>query len=169
MRKITLFWALCFLAFYSNAQQISFQQITNLPVTGLKNPWAGGFNSVQFFPMDLDGDMREDLVVFDRSAQHVKTFLRNASGGFAYAPEFQTRFPSIENWMNLVDYDGDGDKDLFTSSSGGIQVYPNLNNNFPKSLGNLKSTGLNGLLNIYVSATDIPAITDVDGDGDRMC
>jgi hypothetical protein len=30
----------------------------------------------------------------------------------------------------------------------------------------LKSTGLNGLLNIYVSATDIPAMTDVDGDGD---
>ena len=166
MRKITLFWILCLLAFYTNAQQISFQQITNLPVAGLKNPWAGGFNSVQFFPMDLDGDTREDLVVFDRSAQHVKTFLRNASGGFAYAPEFQTRFPLIENWMNLVDYDSDGDKDLFTSSSGGIQVYPNLNNNFPKSLGNLKSTGLNGLLNIYVSATDIPAITDVDGDGD---
>ena len=166
MRKITLFWALCFVAFYTNAQQISFQQITNLPVTGLKNTWAGGFNSVQFFPLDLDGDTREDLVVFDRSAQHVKTFLRNASGGFTYAPEFQMRFPLIENWMNLVDYDGDGDKDLFTSSSGGIQVYPNLNNNFPKSLGNLKSTGLNGLLNIYVSATDIPAITDVDGDGD---
>jgi hypothetical protein len=166
MRKIMLFWALCFLAFYSNAQQISFQQITNLPVTGLKNPWAGGFNSVQFFLFDLDGDKREDLVVFDRSAQHVKTFLRNTSGGYAYAPEFQTLFPLIENWMNLVDYDGDGDKDLFTSIPGGIQVFPNIGNAFPKSLGTLKSTGLNGLINIYVSASDIPAISDIDGDGD---
>ena len=166
MRKITLFWVLCSLAFFSKAQQISFQQITDLPVAGLKNPWAGGFNSVQFFLNDLDGDKKEDLVVFDRSAQHLKTFLRYASGGFAYAPEFQTRFPLIENWMNLVDYDGDGDKDLFTSTPGGIQVYPNVNNNFPKSLGTLKSSGLNGLINIYVNATDIPAIADVDGDGD---
>jgi hypothetical protein len=51
------------------AQQISFDPITNLPVSGLKNPWAGGFNSVQFFSINLDGDSREDLVVFDRSAQ----------------------------------------------------------------------------------------------------
>jgi hypothetical protein len=166
MRIFVLLVSFCLSAFYTNAQQISFQQITNLPVAGLKNPWAGGFNSVQFFLIDLDGDRKEDLVVFDRSAQHLKTFLRNASGGYAYAPEFQTRFPLIENWMNLVDYDGDGDKDLFTSTPGGIQVYPNVGNNFPKSLGTLKSTGLNGLINIYVSATDIPAIADIDGDGD---
>ncbi len=155
----------CF-AFHLKAQQISFDQITNLPVSGLKNPWAGGFNSVQFFLIDLDGDAREDLVVFDRSAQHLKTFLRNASGGFTYSPGYQKRFPLIENWMNLVDYDGDGKKDLFTSTPGGIQVYPNLNNYFPKSLGTLKSSGLNGLINMYVSATDIPAIADIDGDGD---
>jgi hypothetical protein len=157
---------LCLLSLSLKAQQISFDQIANLPVSGLKNPWAGGINSVQFFPIDLDGDAREDLVVFDRSAQHLKTFLRNASGGFTYSPGYQKRFPLIENWMNLLDYDGDGDKDLFASTPGGIQVYPNLGNNFPKSLGALKSTGLNGLINIYVSATDIPAIADMDGDGD---
>jgi hypothetical protein len=155
----------CF-AIHLKAQQISFDQITNLPVSGLKNPWAGGFNSVQFFLIDLDGDAREDLVVFDRSAQHLKTFLRNASGGFTYSPGYQKRFPLIENWMNLVDYDGDGKKDLFTSTPGGIQVYPNVNNYFPKSLGTLKSSGLNGLINMYVSATDIPAIADIDEDGD---
>ncbi len=76
-------------------------------MAGLKNPWAGGFNSVQFFSLDLDGDKRDDLVVFDRSAQHLKTFVRNTTGGFTYAPSYQTRFPPIENWMNLVDYDGD--------------------------------------------------------------
>jgi hypothetical protein len=165
MRKRFIIF-LCLLSLSLKAQQISFDPITNLPVSGLKNPWAGGINSVQFFPIDLDGDAREDLVVFDRSAQHLKTFLRNASGGFTYAPSFQNRFPLIENWMNLLDYDGDGDKDLFTSTPGGIQVYPNVGNNFPKSLGTLKSTGLNGLINIYVSATDIPAIADIDGDGD---
>ncbi len=157
---------LCLLSLSLKAQQISFDPIINLPVSGLKNPWAGGINSVQFFPIDLDGDAREDLVVFDRSAQHLKTFLRNSSGGVTFSPGYQKRFPLIENWMNLLDYDGDGDKDLFTSTPGGIQVYPNLGNNFPKSLGTLKSTGLNGLINIYVSATDIPAIADIDGDGD---
>ncbi|MFM6913316.1 MAG: FG-GAP repeat domain-containing protein, partial [Aquirufa sp.] len=157
---------LCLLSLSLKAQQISFDQITNLPVSGLKNPWAGGFNSVQFFSIDLDEDGKQDLVVFDRSAQHLKTFLKNAYGGFTYSPGYQKRFPLIENWMNLLDYDGDGDKDLFTSTPGGIQVYPNLNNYFPKSTGTLKSTGLNGLINIYVSATDIPAIADMDGDGD---
>ena len=166
MKKLLLLVASCLFTLSSMAQQISFDPITNLPVTGLKNPWAGGFNSVQFFPIDLDGDAREDLVVFDRSAQHLKTFLRNATGGFTYAPSFQKRFPLIENWMNLLDYDGDGDKDLFTATPGGIQVYPNVSNNFPKSLGTLKSLGLNGLINIYVNATDTPAIADIDGDGD---
>ena len=140
-------------AFYSNAQQISFQQITNPVVAGLKNPWAGGFNSVQFFPIDLDGDAREDLVVFDRSAQHVKTFLRNATGGFTYAPAYQTRFPLVENWMNLLDYDGDGDKDLFASTPGGIQVYPNVGNNFP--------AGSPHLVPSLPSASPL----DIDGDG----
>lgn len=165
MRKRLIVF-LCLLSLSLKAQQISFEQITNLPVSGLKNPWAGGINSVQFFPIDLNGDAREDLVVFDRSAQHLKTFVWNRTGGFSYAPSYQARFPLIENWMNLVDYDGDGKKDLFTSTPGGIQVYPNVNNNFPKSLGTLKSSGLNGLINIYVNATDIPAIADVDGDGD---
>ena len=165
MRKRFIIF-LCLLSLSLKAQQISFDQITNLPVSGLKNPWAGGFNSVQFFQLDLDGDAREDLVVFDRSAQHLKTFLRNANGSFTYSPGYQKRFPLIENWMNLLDYDGDGDKDLFTSTPGGIQVYPNVGNNFPKSMGTLKSTGLNGLINIYVSASDIPAIADIDGDGD---
>jgi hypothetical protein len=165
MRKRLIVF-LCLLSLSLKAQQILFDQITNLPVSGLKNPWAGGINSVQFFPIDLNGDAREDLVVFDRSAQHLKTFVWNRTGGFSYAPSYQARFPLIENWMNLVDYDGDGKKDLFTSTPGGIQVYPNVNNNFPKSLGTLKSSGLNGLINIYVNATDIPAIADVDGDGD---
>lgn len=165
MRKRLIVF-LCLLSLSLKAQQISFDQITNLPVSELKNPWAGGINSVQFFPIDLNGDAREDLVVFDRSAQHLKTFVWNRAGGFTYAPSYQARFPLIENWMNLVDYDGDGKKDLFTSTPGGIQVYPNVNNNFPKSLGTLKSSGLNGLINIYVNATDIPAIVDVDGDGD---
>jgi hypothetical protein len=165
MRK-RLIVLLCLLSLSLKAQQISFDQIINQPVAGLKNPWAGGFNSVQFFSIDLDEDGKQDLVVFDRSAQHLKTFLKNASGGFTYSPGYQKRFPLIENWMNLLDYDGDGDKDLFTSTPGGIQVFPNVGNNFPKSLGTLKSTGLNGLINIYVSATDIPAIADMDGDGD---
>ena len=63
-----MFLIFCF-AFHLKAQQISFDQITNLPVSGLKNPWAGGINSVQFFPIDLDGDAQEDLVV------RVKKFL----------------------------------------------------------------------------------------------
>ena len=41
----------------------------------LAMPWAGAFNSPQFNTMDLNGDQKEDLVVFDRTANKVSTFL----------------------------------------------------------------------------------------------
>jgi hypothetical protein len=139
--------------------------------TPLLNPWAGGLNAGQFSSMDLNEDGVKDLVVFDRTTNRVSTYLGDAiTKSYRHAPAYEARFPAMENWMLLVDYDGDGRKDLFTHTPQGIRVYRQVRTGttwtwrLHKPL--LKSYGFSGPLNLLVVATDIPALVDVDEDGD---
>ena len=63
-----------------SGQYFSLKQENSVPVINnndtLKNPWAGGFNSVQISKIDLNNDQIEDLFVFDKSCNKVITFLR---------------------------------------------------------------------------------------------
>jgi len=91
----------------------------------LKMPWAGGLNSAQINTMDLNGDGAEDLVVFDRAANKISTFL-NQENEYRYHPEYELQFPEgISKWMLLRDYNCDGRKDIFLPLSNGIAVYKN--------------------------------------------
>ncbi len=133
----------------------------------LPNSWAGGLNAPQFSTMRLNDDSREDLVVFDRTSGKVSTFLADGLG-WHYAPEYEILFPTLINWMLLVDFDGDGRKDLFTH---GVQVYRNVANkgsfSWQKVADPLQHLGFNDRVQgLYVAASDIPAITDFDEDGD---
>ncbi len=159
----------------ANAQQAWFRLDTTTAVQqngrSLLNPWAGGLNAGQFSTMDLNEDGVNDLVVFDRTTNRVSTFLGNAtSKTYRHAPGYEARFPAMENWMLLVDYDKDGRKDLFTHTPQGIRVYRQVRNGdtwawkLHKPL--LNSYGFSGPLNLLVVATDIPALVDVDDDGD---
>ena len=161
------------------AQSFSFHLQTNIPVTIngkiLENPWAGGLNSAQFSKMDLNADMVEDLVVFDRSNNKISTFVATKkpdnSFFWKHEPRYQLLFPTdLRNWVLLVDYDKDGRKDLFTSAVAGIRVFKNIasGNGFAWQLtsGLLRTEGFSGNINLYVQATDLPAITDLDNDGD---
>jgi hypothetical protein len=137
----------------------------------LQNPWAGGLNAGQFSTMDLNGDGVEDLVVFDRTTNRVSTFTGNATTKtYRHAPGYEARFPAMENWMLLADYNGDGRKDLFTHTPQGIRVFSQVGQGgswawkLVKPL--LNSYGFSGPINLLVVATDIPALTDVDNDGD---
>ena len=69
--------------------------------------------------------------------------------------------------MLLEDYNCDGKQDIFTYSSAGISVYKNTSVNLLSfSLSSpLLINSLSGL-NIYVSPVDLPAISDIDNDGD---
>ncbi|GAB3163781.1 T9SS type A sorting domain-containing protein [Telluribacter humicola] len=162
-------------SFRLQAQTPWFRTDTLTPVSyqgkPLLNPWAGGLNAGQFSKMHLNNDGVEDLVVFDRTNNKVTTFLADpATKAFRYAPAYEARFPFVQNWMLLVDYDQDGHKDLFTHTPQGVQVYrQELNGTswtwkLAKPL--LYSRGFSGRINLLVSATDIPALTDVDDDGD---
>ena len=139
----------------------------------LSMPWAGAFNSPQFNTMDLNGDYQEDLVIFDRTANKISTFL-NLNKTYHYAPEYEALFPpEIDQWLLLRDFNCDGKKDIFTSDPFGMRAFVNITD----PGGNLKwrkfnadfpilTIGFNGSINLQVNGTDIPAIDDIDGDGD---
>lgn len=136
------------------------------------NPWAGGFNTPQFSEMDLNKDGIMDLVAFERGFYgSVKCFLHTDSG-WKYAPEYHHAFPAMRNWMLLRDYNCDGLMDIFTSVPGGVAVWQQKLQNdgsfqFVKTANFLLSTDSDGNQTaLYVAVTDIPAIVDVDDDGD---
>lgn len=141
----------------------------------LLNPWAGGLNSPQFSEIDLNNDGFKDLVAFERNFfGSVKTFINQGipgQSGYVHAPEYQTLFPKMSNWMLLRDYNCDDREDIFTSVPGGIAVYRN-----DEALdGSIRFTRVSNLLQtidlsgntvpLYVPVSDIPAIADIDGDG----
>ena len=141
----------------------------------LHNAWAGGFNSPQFSSIDLNHDGLKDLVAFERNYYgSVKTFLNTGSAGnssYDYAPLYENYFPAMHNWTLLRDYNCDGKEDIFTSVPAGLAVYRNDTPDWGPPIFTsitllLQTIGLNGQVPLYVSPPDIPAIADVDDDGD---
>jgi hypothetical protein len=176
--KYTLSVLFILLVNQSIAQQAWFRTdtTTTLSVGGkvLLNPWAGGLNASQFSKMHLNGDRFEDLVVFDRTSAKVTTYLAVESPGgqmnFIHAPYYEAFFPAMENWMILADYDNDGHKDLFASTSLGIVVYRQVRSgstwSWKQERDALYTFGYTTSINLQVSGTDIPGIVDIDDDGD---
>jgi len=162
--------------------QVSFTRedaITVLKTNGdtLKNPWAGGFNSVQFSEIDLDLDGIKDLFVFDRTGNRISTFINSGLANqitYKHDPSFIQHFPhGMTDWVLLRDYNCDGKMDIFTYSTGGMAAYKNtstsqLNFTLDTSLvySDFQPDATPNMVNLYISSTDIPAIDDIDGDGD---
>jgi hypothetical protein len=140
----------------------------------LNNAWAGGFNSPQFSVIDLDGDGKKDLFCMERNWDAmIKTFLNKGDYGesnYEYAPYYSQKFPVMHNWALLVDYNCDGKEDIFTSVPAGIAVYKNISDEnglkFKLESKLLRTQSPNGMQTVYVCPPDIPALGDIDGDGD---
>ena len=137
--------------------------------------WAGGMNHPQFSTIDLDFDGTDELVAFEPENGHVNVYKRELVSGnvvYKYWYEGSKLFPSdLRFKMKLVDYDGDGRKDLFAYTPGGIKVYRNIGSASNGTQWKLMAdplTSFNGTLttNLYSSSTEISAYYDVDGDGD---
>lgn len=133
--------------------------------------WAGGLNAAELNTMDINGDSKQDLVIFDRAANKVITYL-NQNSHYIYSPEYESFFPTaVDQWMLLRDFNCDGKKDIFTSDPFGIRVFQNVTeigqNLIWKDLDILLTIGLSqNQINLKVNQSDIPAIDDIDGDGD---
>lgn len=140
----------------------------------LPNPWAGGLNFCQFSEIDLDQDGTKDLFVFDRTGNKITTFINKGTAGvtdYVHAPEYQDKFPQLHDWALLADYNCDGKADIFTYYSAGFSVYKNISTlsgglQFTLVKQQVRSVQYSMNLNLYVSPVDIPAIVDVDNDGD---
>ncbi len=135
----------------------------------LSMPWAGGVNAAQIQSMDVTGDGQEEYVVWDINARQVNVF-SGQSGDFTHFPELSHYFPSdISGFMVLADYDGDGRKDLFTSSPFGIKAYRNVTPvgaNAPEWEVAQEFLRLENGSNVTANSLDIPLLIDIDGDGD---
>ena len=138
----------------------------------LANPWAGGFNSVQFSEIDVDIDGIKDLFVFDRTGHRISVYLNKGIPNksiYTHAPFYNQFFPKLHDWVLLRDYNCDGKMDIFTYSSGGMAIYRNtsttsLTFNLETALlySDYNPDGAPSLINLYVSSSDIPAIDDID-------
>ena len=144
---------------------------------------AGGMNLPQFSEVDLDHDGINDLFVFDKEGNAISAFKNMGVTGsiqYEYAPELLEYFPKLFKWCLMVDYNKDGAPDIFAYPSqpgvAGVEVRKghwegnklafeklSFGQNFDV-LYYPSSTG--SLVNLYVSSIDIPAIIDVDNDGD---
>ncbi|MBL0741562.1 FG-GAP-like repeat-containing protein [Chryseolinea lacunae] len=166
--------------------QFTYEMVADVPVknsdgTAVNMPWVGGLNAAQYNTMDLDHDGKDDLVLFDRMADRVITFL-NRDNTYVAAPQYESFFPAeITNWLLLRDFNCDGQKDIFTGDILGIKVFTNTTASgqtpswkqflFYSGPGGTKSQvllskGFSGLINVQLQFDDLPSLLDADGDGD---
>ena len=167
-----------FLSVPGRAQVMLYQHDTTVKVYayGYEQTlaWCGGFNNPQFGMADLNNDGLEDLVVYE-PGNSLRTFLNMGTAGhpnYRYAPEYAGNFPAIMDYMVLADYNCDGIADLFHQGWTGVEVYTGYYNAanqlcfrfYADLFYNNSITG--GPANVFNNPGDIPAIVDVDNDGD---
>ncbi|MEY4350752.1 MAG: hypothetical protein RL078_813 [Bacteroidota bacterium] len=174
--KWALLFCLCNLTLWG---QFQFNFSSSIPVVvdgqSIKAPWAGGLNTPQFSSLDYDFDGDEDLIVFDRSADQLRVFKYSLQNGLPhYEVDLRAHLyfpPNLHYRVTTYDYDQDGRKDLFCYAIGGIQAFRNVGSSAqgliwqaysPYLVSNYEGPNLN----LYISGADIPALVDVEGDGD---
>ena len=159
----------------TSAGQVIFQQKYDISVVNgeyeYRMPWGGGLNSTQYNKTDLDGDGKEEVILYDRSANVYQVF-KIDNGAYFPANELCVLLPDVPSgWILFVDYNFDGKKDVFSNGDRGIIVYENItvageSATWKKVADPLLTTGFSGKINLIANAADVPAITDIDSDGD---
>ncbi|MBL7811246.1 MAG: T9SS type A sorting domain-containing protein [Bacteroidetes bacterium] len=145
----------------------------------MAQPFLGGFNSPQFQVINLNNDSLMDLLIFDRNDNKLLPFVRRGKGEkFDYAPQFEPKLPKGNYWYKTADLNSDGKLDIFTLNEiGNLVIHKNITeptDSFARfrDLGsqiyrNQYDTTFFNLYNpLGLSKTDLPEISDIDGDGD---
>ncbi len=161
----------------------TFECPVSIDGKSLAYPFTGGFSNAQFSEYDFDQDGLLDLFVFDKQGDASMVFLRNASdNSFSFTKKYNQYLPlSITSFCLVNDFNRDGVVDLFTSGVpigvSGVMLFEGstIEDGFGfkvRKMGRADANSAPALWNrldgaqVYVAPTDIPAIADVDFDGD---
>lgn len=175
MKRVVLFF-LCFSIYLiGKGQDYSYfysDSLTFIDAKGdtLAEPFSGGLNNSQFNSIDINLDNIPDLMVFDSKSKSIKTYINKGGYGkinYQYYPDYEQYFPKFTNWVLARDYNCDGKMDLFYGNVDAVGVYKNTSTStelrFELYTDRILS---NHSYHVYSPLLDIPAIDDIDGDGD---
>jgi hypothetical protein len=162
------------------AQELSYHAATDIAFTMdgalLDYPLTGGLEAPQFAHFDLNEDEIPDLLLFDRVGSKVIPFeavTTSSEVSYKYAPEYEAYFPPLYQLFQVADLNCDGKEDLISTVQYGLsaaQVY--MIAHFQEGHLNFsdaqpfKLTGNPVDSLIRTHAFDIPALQDINGDGD---
>lgn len=145
----------------------------------LYSPWSGAMNAPQFGQTDLNGDNKPDFVLFDRVDRTFTPYLNVSTQpgqrNYEYAPKYKTLLNTCDcaGWAEFVDYDCDGDNDIFCGTvTSNFVVYDHEEitvDSFiyvPRYIGGVNSNYGTFTGALYSALIDYPGIYDVDNDGD---
>lgn len=173
LKSIRLFSLLILFTSLVRAQN-NFEFGTNITVlddsgSALPMPFAGGINAAQIQKFDSNGNGTEELVIWDINAGNIQLYEKNGTT-YNFLPGGAYYFPSdVNSFLVLIDFDGDGKKDLFTGSPFGIKAYRNITspgNTLPVWEVAQNFLRLENGSNLTANILDIPLIEDIDKDGD---
>jgi len=174
MKKSLTFSILFHFWLSSFCQDLVFRQKNSIPVSDAKgsisNAWTGGINACNFSKFDFDLDGVEDLLVFDRQQNRTQVYLVKQNK-YEYSPALSALLPPTKGYILFYDYNKDNKKDLFTSGTLGITVYKNVSSSSQVKFQLLMDPILTRYysdtpINMSITYLDIPALTDIDKDGD---
>jgi hypothetical protein len=162
--------------------QFYFNRTDTVPVflngQALKLPFTGGENFLIVSEIDCNLDGVKDLFLFDRTGNKPSVFIHSGqpnTSDYSFGFQYISKFPKMQGWVLLRDFNCDGKEDIFTSTSAGIKIFKNVSTpatglRFELATNLLYAYFLNNppanYFNLYVTSVDIPAIYDVDNDGD---
>ena len=174
MKKLIFIMFLLGYLFPLGAQDLQFGGIRVLDTEGqlLTNPWAGGMETPHYSAAELTGDGRKELVSFDRADKSFMVFRNVGEDGiiryiFDEALSQIFRACDCEGWALLRDFDRDGRQDVFCGTPlSSVRLYrQNEDQQFELFIEELETTIFN-TQPLNVNKIDVPAIIDIDRDGD---
>ncbi len=165
------------------AQNFTLERLEDVPVsvdgTSLSYPFTGGMTMPRFNNIHLNNDGVQDLIIFESLGNKFLPFLLEKDNGlvhYTYHPEYEFIFPELQRYMMVVDFNGDGIKDIVTSQKillgeGTFQFYKGVAPHSPGQAQSFEEQQHRALFAnqedfLKMHSYDIPTVGDINNDGD---